>query len=53
LVEYLTGSPFIDDLVERKWELDESGMLQVPNGPGLGISLDLDAVERHTGERFA
>jgi len=53
LVEYLTGSPFIDDLVERKWELDESGMLQVPDGPGLGIFLNLDAVERHTGQRLA
>ena len=27
LVEYLTGSPFIDDLVQRKWELDESSMV--------------------------
>jgi D-galactarolactone cycloisomerase len=52
IVEYLTGSPFIDDLVEEKWQLDDRGMLQVPNGPGLGISLDLDAVEKHTGQRF-
>jgi len=52
LVEYLTGSPFIDDLVERKWRLDSAGMLAVPDGPGLGISLDLDAVEKHTGRRF-
>jgi L-alanine-DL-glutamate epimerase-like enolase superfamily enzyme len=53
LVEYLTGSPFVDELVEKKWELDESGMLQVPDAPGLGISLDLDAVEKYTGERLA
>jgi len=53
IVEYLTGSPFIDDLVEKKWKLDENGMLAVPNGPGLGISLNLDVVERHTGQRFA
>lgn len=52
LVEYLTGSPFIDDLVETKWRLDGDGMLAIPQGPGLGISLDLDAVERHTGQRF-
>jgi D-galactarolactone cycloisomerase len=52
LVEYLTGSPFIDDLVETKWRLDGDGMLAIPEGPGLGISLDLDAVERHTGQRF-
>jgi D-galactarolactone cycloisomerase len=53
LVEYLTGSPFIDDLVERRWQLDSEGMLPVPDGAGLGISLDMDAVEKHTGERFA
>jgi D-galactarolactone cycloisomerase len=53
LVEYLTGSPFIDDLVERKWKLDEGGMLSVPEGPGLGISLNPDAVERYTGQRFS
>lgn len=52
LVEYLTGSPFIDDLAEGGWKLDSDGMLQIPNLPGLGVSLNMDAVERHTGERF-
>ena len=53
MVEYLTGSPFIDDIAENKWELDDSGMLVVPNGPGLGISLNLDTVQKHTGQRLA
>jgi D-galactarolactone cycloisomerase len=52
LVEYLTGSPFIDDLAEGGWKLDADGMLPIPAGPGLGVSLDLDAVEKHTGVRF-
>ncbi|HZQ56003.1 MAG TPA: mandelate racemase/muconate lactonizing enzyme family protein [Bryobacteraceae bacterium] len=52
MVEYLTGSPFIDDIVETKWKLEEDGMLRVPNRPGLGISLDFDAVEKHTGVSF-
>ena len=52
LVEYLTGSPFIDDLVETGWKLDADGMLRVPDGGGLGIALNLDAVEKHTGESF-
>jgi D-galactarolactone cycloisomerase len=52
MVEYLSGSPFIDGLVENGWALDAEGMLAVPDGPGLGISLDMDAVEKHTGERF-
>ena len=50
LVEYLTGSPFIDELVERPWKLDAEGMLEVPDAKGLGISLNLDAVERYTGQ---
>jgi L-alanine-DL-glutamate epimerase-like enolase superfamily enzyme len=53
LVEYLAGSPFIDDLVETPWKLDSEGMLAVPEGPGLGVSLNMDAVEKHTGQRFA
>jgi D-galactarolactone cycloisomerase len=52
LVEYLTGSPFIDDLTETRWALDADGLLRVPDGAGLGIALDLDAVEKHTGMRF-
>ena len=53
MVEYLTGPPFVDDIAENKWELDDSGMLVVPNGPGLGISLNLDTVQKHTGQRLA
>jgi L-alanine-DL-glutamate epimerase-like enolase superfamily enzyme len=48
MVEYLNGSPFIDEILTTKWALDENGMLAVPNGPGLGISLDVDAVERYS-----
>ncbi len=53
LVEYLAGSPYIDELVEACWKLDAEGMLRVPDGPGLSVSLNLDAVERYTGERFS
>ena len=52
LVEYLTGSPFIDDLAAAPWKLDEQGMLAIPSGPGLGIALNLDAVERYSGQRL-
>ncbi len=53
LVEYLTGSPFIDDLVETGWKLDADGKLAIPDRPGLGITLNLDAVEKYTGVRFS
>jgi len=52
MVEYLTGSPFIDDLVADPWTLDGDGLLAVPDTPGLGIVLNMDAVEKHTHERF-
>jgi L-alanine-DL-glutamate epimerase-like enolase superfamily enzyme len=52
LVEYLTGSPFIDDIVNQPWRLDGEGMLPIPHGPGLGVSINLDAVEEHTGLRL-
>jgi D-galactarolactone cycloisomerase len=49
LVEYLTGSPYIDELTLGGWALDPDGMLAIPDRPGLGIELDPDAVQRHTG----
>ena len=52
MVEYLAGSPFIDELPEGGWRLDADGMLPIPDGPGLGIQLNADAVERHTGMRL-
>src|ERR1019366_5331775 len=36
MVEYLMGSPFIDDLVTAPWKLDAEGMLATPDGAGLG-----------------
>jgi L-alanine-DL-glutamate epimerase-like enolase superfamily enzyme len=44
LVEYLTGSPFIDELASGGWRLDSDGMLAIPEKPGLGIEIDLDAL---------
>lgn len=52
LVEYLPGSPFIDEIAAEPWKLDTDGMLPVPDCPGLGATLDLDAVEKYTGQRF-
>ncbi|MEJ3651772.1 mandelate racemase/muconate lactonizing enzyme family protein [Actinomycetes bacterium KLBMP 9759] len=48
LVEYKTGSAYIDDLVEGGFHLDDDGMLPVPSGPGLGIRLDNDEVNRYS-----
>jgi D-galactarolactone cycloisomerase len=53
LVEYLTGSPFIDEIAEGGWQLDAEGMLHIPTKPGLGLSLNCDALQKYTrGERL-
>jgi len=53
LVEYLSGSPFIDEIAAVPWKLDADGMLQIPSQPGLGIELNRDAVQHYTeGARF-
>jgi D-galactarolactone cycloisomerase len=52
-VEYLTGSPYVDDIVSMPWRLDKDGMLAIPDSPGLGVTLDLHAVAKYSdGERF-
>lgn len=53
LVEYLTGSPFIDEITVGGWQLDADGMLAIPTTPGLGLELDPDAVKKYTrGEKL-
>lgn len=49
LVEYLTGSPYVDDLAVGGWRLDAEGMLPIPDRPGLGLELNSEAVLRYTG----
>lgn len=44
LVEYLTGSPFIDEITVAGWNLDADGMLAIPSTPGLGIDINRDAL---------
>lgn len=48
LVEYCTGSPYIDAIVAGGWNLDSDGMLAIPSAPGLGIRLELEALATYT-----
>jgi D-galactarolactone cycloisomerase len=53
LVEYLTGSPFIDAIVAERWQLDSDGMLAIPTAPGLGMNFDRNALAKYTrGEHW-
>lgn len=47
LVEYLTGSPYVDGIVATPWALDAEGYLAIPDGPGLGVTLDPEGLERY------
>lgn len=48
MVEYLTGSAYVDELLSEPFALDAEGMLGVPAGPGLGVELDLEALSLYT-----
>ena len=48
LVEYLSGSPYVDGIAAGGWSLDAKGMLPIPDTPGLGLTMDGDAVARYT-----
>lgn len=47
LVEFIGGSAYVDGLLAQPFALDADGMLEVPQGPGLGVVLDPDKVARY------
>jgi L-alanine-DL-glutamate epimerase-like enolase superfamily enzyme len=46
-VEFLTPSPYMDELVTAPFRPDAEGYLTVPDRPGLGIELDQDALKQY------
>jgi len=42
------GSPFIDELSGNAFHLDADGMLSIPNSPGLGVTLNSDAMSEYS-----
>jgi len=50
ILEYdLSDHPFRKDLITKPWEMD-AGRVAIPTEPGLGISIDLDTVDRYASE---
>lgn len=45
-VEFLTPAPYIDEIIEQPFQLDEDGCLAVPTSAGLGIELNREALKR-------
>ena len=46
-VEFLSPSPYIDELIVDPFRPDADGMLTIPDKPGLGIDLNRDALGRY------
>src|SRR5262249_55646226 len=46
-VEFLTPSPYVDDIVTTPFCPDAEGYLTLPDKPGLGIELNRDAFRRY------
>ena len=51
MVEYQTGSAYIDGIAAHPWALDADGFLEIPQSPGLGVVLNPDEVEKYTGAK--
>jgi L-alanine-DL-glutamate epimerase-like enolase superfamily enzyme len=45
-VEYLTASPYLEELVTELFRPDAEGYLTVPDRPGLGIELNREALKQ-------
>ncbi len=46
-VEFLTPSPYIDEIITQPFRPDAEGYLPIPTKPGLGIELNRDALKRY------
>jgi L-alanine-DL-glutamate epimerase-like enolase superfamily enzyme len=47
-VEFLTPSPYMDEIVTVPFKPDADGLLRIPTDrPGLGIELNRDALKRY------
>lgn len=46
-VEYLTPTPYIDELIVNPFKPDAEGFLHVPEAPGLGIQLNPEALRKY------
>jgi D-galactarolactone cycloisomerase len=46
-VEYLTPTPYIEELITEPFRVDSEGYLPIPDRPGLGIELNRDALKKY------
>jgi L-alanine-DL-glutamate epimerase-like enolase superfamily enzyme len=46
-VEYLTPSPYLEDIITVPFRVDAEGYLPIPDRPGLGIELNREGLKRY------
>jgi L-alanine-DL-glutamate epimerase-like enolase superfamily enzyme len=46
-VEYLTPSPYLEEIITEPFKLDGEGYLPIPEKPGLGIELNREALKKY------
>ncbi len=46
-VEFLTPSPYMDEIITEPFKPDADGYLRIPEKPGLGIELNREALKRY------
>lgn len=51
-VEYITPAPYIEELVETPFNLDNDGLLTIPSRPGLGIQWNSEGVKKFSGQEL-
>jgi L-alanine-DL-glutamate epimerase-like enolase superfamily enzyme len=49
-VEYLTPCAYIDDVTVEPFVLDSEGYLEIPDRPGLGVTLSEEKLKRFRGK---
>jgi D-galactarolactone cycloisomerase len=49
-VEYIGGSPYVDEIVTPRWKLDGEGYLDIPLLAGLGVKLNREAIAAYTSD---
>jgi L-alanine-DL-glutamate epimerase-like enolase superfamily enzyme len=47
-VEYLTPSPYIEEIISTPFSLDADGLLTIPTTPGLGIEINPDGLAKYS-----
>jgi L-alanine-DL-glutamate epimerase-like enolase superfamily enzyme len=52
-VEFNVGNPMVEDTIEPRFKLDENGCLRVPDGPGLGVNVNVKKLKEFADAGFS